>query len=924
MIRLDTHRRLTALAVLLAVAPLFAPVAAAGTGSATTADRHVEVTRPGDVVESTNTSTSDCQVPTSLTFGEVPVGETVTGTVTVPGLEDGDLTVTASLIGTAADQFRIIDGGGTFTIPDGESHDITVAYTPTEAGTANAQIELVPDDDSLDRRCIDLQGEGVDDSGGGAPIDVSLSTTALEFGEIPVGTTDQRTVTVTNDGSDPVVVAPGDPSGPFTVAPREPIEVAPGESHEISVAFAPDSEGTAFGSLQIAASNDTDTVERVVELSGTGAANGSEIDVSLSTETVDFGVVDVDDVGRRTVTVTNEGNATVRIGAGITDGTFSVVDGTTPRDLAPGETREFVVEFPPRSGGPENGSMLILVQNGTDSVERTVALTGVGADPQIAVSVADDRLTVDDPQTTVTVANDGEGPLIVDEFTLPGPFTADVETPLRVPAGEQRQVAVTFDTDADTNVTSTLRIGSNDADTPVVRRTIRGVVEGANATVAVDGRTSDDERTVNATVTDVEPGSTVGIDTGTGVNRSENVSVDEVAVTVEDGDPFSLNVTQSDDELDTSPTFNLSTGTEDVGYLRINHTVPDADIESVTFTFTVPDERIPRNESTGELDPDDMSLYRFVDGEWVELETEPVRRLDGAWEFRAASPGLSEFAIGRKEPQFEIDSAEINVSSARVGDSVAVRVLITNTGGADGLYDVQLFENDELVDRRRPTVPPNGTVRIVFLRSYEEAGDYRIDVNNRTIDTLSVEPEGTETPNNTTTDPGPTSTEPRPTTPIEGGPGPEPDDDGLPIVPLLAVGLAVTAGAGIVYRRMNGGDDGPPADDATDGPPGGPGSPAGSAPGGAVELSGDDDEWDEWDDWENDDGDGGGPPDGDAAGGADDAATVDDPDGETSPDTAASADGETADDDAATDDEPVTANGGETTDAATDDDTADG
>lgn len=65
--------------------------------------------------------------------------------------------------------------------------------------------------------------------------------------------------------------------------------------------------------------------------------------------------------------------------------------------------------------------------------------------------------------------------------------------------------------------------------------------------------------------------------------------------------------------------------------------VSDDRIASVTVTFRLSESEIPDDRSK-----DDVQLFRYVDGEWVALETTHL----GGNEFRATSPGFTTFAIG--------------------------------------------------------------------------------------------------------------------------------------------------------------------------------------------------------------------------------------------------------------------------------------
>lgn len=96
----------------------------------------------------------------------------------------------------------------------------------------------------------------------------------------------------------------------------------------------------------------------------------------------------------------------------------------------------------------------------------------------------------------------------------------------------------------------------------------------------------------------------------------------------------------------------------------------------------------------------------------------------------ARSPGLSEFAAGAKQPQFELRTATVAVEKIGVGDDVRVQVRITNTGGADGTYTAKLLLNESVVSERRLTIASNGTRQVLFNHEVERVGNDRVLVND--------------------------------------------------------------------------------------------------------------------------------------------------------------------------------------------------
>ena len=95
------------------------------------------------------------------------------------------LTVTATtLAGTDAGQFAVILGGAPFSVAQGATHNITVRFEPSVAGTHTCDVE------TGDALCVDVFMTGV----GEDPPTCSVSPDTLDFGTVTVGNTDRKSV----------------------------------------------------------------------------------------------------------------------------------------------------------------------------------------------------------------------------------------------------------------------------------------------------------------------------------------------------------------------------------------------------------------------------------------------------------------------------------------------------------------------------------------------------------------------------------------------------------------------------------------------------------------------------------------------------------------------------------------------------------
>jgi PGF-pre-PGF domain-containing protein len=81
-------------------------------------------------------------------FGNVTVGQTVTMNLTVRNLVSSKTNLTVRqtrLTGAEPQFFEVVSGGAPFTLAPGESKRIEVAFTPTTAGTKQAQLQILSD-----------------------------------------------------------------------------------------------------------------------------------------------------------------------------------------------------------------------------------------------------------------------------------------------------------------------------------------------------------------------------------------------------------------------------------------------------------------------------------------------------------------------------------------------------------------------------------------------------------------------------------------------------------------------------------------------------------------------------------------------------------------------------------------------------------
>ncbi|MEO0069628.1 MAG: choice-of-anchor D domain-containing protein, partial [candidate division WOR-3 bacterium] len=315
-------------------------------------------------------------VPSSIDFGNILAGQSSTQTLTIKN----EATSTGTLegtVGTLSGPFSIMKGGGTFSLAPGKSQSVVINFSPTSSGTFsqlltithNATGQASPTD-------ISITGTGV------LPVvNMLISQTSLNFGNVSVGKTATRSFTITNQATstDTLTGSVGNLSGPFSVVSGDgAFSLAPGESQFVVIAFSPELSGSASETLVITHNATNQTNPTNLTLTGTGTA---VINLSINPTSISFGNIAVGQTDSQVFVVTNETNSTdtLEVNVGNLSAPFSIVSGGGAFTLAPGKSRPILISFSPTSPGTFSQTLSIThnATNSSSPVNVTIAGTGV-------------------------------------------------------------------------------------------------------------------------------------------------------------------------------------------------------------------------------------------------------------------------------------------------------------------------------------------------------------------------------------------------------------------------------------------------------------------------------------------------------------------------------------------------------------------
>jgi hypothetical protein len=143
----------------------------------------------------------------------------------------------------------------------------------------------------------------------------------------------------------------------------------------LQVQFKPTATGAVTGQVTIS-SNSSSGSTTAVALSGTGAVANAKLTVSATS--LSFGNTTVNTSVTQTLTLTSSGTSAVTVNSAAISGTgFSIVGGSFPVTLSPGQTTTLQVQFKPTVTGAVTGQVTIS-SNSSSGSTTAVALSGTG------------------------------------------------------------------------------------------------------------------------------------------------------------------------------------------------------------------------------------------------------------------------------------------------------------------------------------------------------------------------------------------------------------------------------------------------------------------------------------------------------------------------------------------------------------------
>ncbi|GEM_PF-2788495 len=378
-----------------------------------------------------------------------------------------NLDVTALRIyGADKSEFRV-QPPGPFSVAPGDSQSVKVTFAPTSTGMKNARLEIqhlggLPQN-------VSLTGFA---SAAPKPA-ISASSPSIDFGKAVVSSAVSRNLVLRNSGTGVLEITDikliGTHPEMYAVTPLPPFNLQPGDSLVLSITFTPSATGQLAAQLVIASNAGGDLN---VSLQGEGIAPA----LALSSASLDFGDVLVNDQKTLPVVITNQGTAVLTISS-IAISTVTATDFsytfTLPHSIQAGASDSMFITFAPTAPGPHAATMTI-TSNVPGNATDTISLRGIGLARAPVISVSATALdfgNVPVDSTMIkffTIQNTGNGDLVINAFSIGGSsnaFSIGESPPLTIGPSVSKNISVSFSPRNEGTHSATLTIKHNDAGT---------------------------------------------------------------------------------------------------------------------------------------------------------------------------------------------------------------------------------------------------------------------------------------------------------------------------------------------------------------------------------------------------------------------------------------------------------------------------
>ncbi|MGH9746655.1 MAG: choice-of-anchor D domain-containing protein [Candidatus Acidiferrales bacterium] len=396
--------------------------------------------------------------PSSVSFGNIKVGQSGTQTVKLTNSGNVDLVVNSAQI--SGNGFGMSGLSLPATIHANQNTSFNVTFTPASAQGMTGTVKFT-DNSPNSTQTLDLTGTGTS-----ANSTLSANPGSFAFGNVTVGSNSTQSISLTNTGTASIAISQATAAGTgFSITGFSPVTLNAGQSTSFTAKFAPASTGSASGSVTVTSNATNPTL--TIALSGTGAQGK----LTANPASVNFGSQIVGSSASIPVTLTNTGTASVAISGGSASGSGFSISGLAATTLSAGQSTSFAAKYAPTVAGAASGSISITSNVPGAPLAIPLSGTGTATQPQLTISpssVPFGSVTVGTVSSVnVTLSNPGNGALNITSVTASGTgFSITGVGAQTINPGASVTFAAKFSPTASGSVTGNISIASNAPGSP--------------------------------------------------------------------------------------------------------------------------------------------------------------------------------------------------------------------------------------------------------------------------------------------------------------------------------------------------------------------------------------------------------------------------------------------------------------------------
>lgn len=304
--------------------------------------------------------------PTSLSFGNVTVGQSKSLTATLTNTGNEKVTINSMSAGKG---FTLSGLSMPYKLYRGLSVSITVTFAPTTSGQVSQDASIVSDA-ANGTVILHLSGTGAAQKGS-----LTANPTSQSFGNVQVNSSKTLSQTLTNSSSSSITISTAAITGTgFTMTGLSvPLTLTANHSVTFSVVFSPKTSGSASGSISITSNGSV--TKLTIPLTGTGTAAGT---LTVSPTSLSFGNVTVGTSKSLTGTLTAAGSSVTVSSVSVSSSEFVVSGLTFPFTLTSGQSSYFTVKFSPQTSGAASGTASFVSNASNSPTVQSLSGTGTG------------------------------------------------------------------------------------------------------------------------------------------------------------------------------------------------------------------------------------------------------------------------------------------------------------------------------------------------------------------------------------------------------------------------------------------------------------------------------------------------------------------------------------------------------------------